>query len=76
MRVHELRLGHRVLPSIRVDEINSMIASMKRKYGAQLAFESIAEKLMREAAKKAGDNSFNFGTKARKGSPFRGKRRK
>lgn len=53
-----------------------MIASMKRKYGAALAFESIAEKLMREAAKKAGDNSFNFGTKARKGSPFRGKRRK
>ncbi|HUG77613.1 MAG TPA: hypothetical protein VML57_09035 [Burkholderiales bacterium] len=48
---------------------------MKRKYGAALARESIAEKNMRERAKEMQDNRFNFGTKARKGSPSRGKRR-
>jgi hypothetical protein len=48
---------------------------MKRKYGAALAGESLAEKMMRERAKEAGDNSFNFGSVARKGSATRGKRR-
>ncbi len=48
---------------------------MKRKYGAARANESLAEQRMREAAKEAGDNSFNFGTKLKKGSPTRGKRR-
>ncbi len=48
---------------------------MKRKYGAALARESLAERQMRERAKEAGDNSFNFGSQSRKGSPTRGKRR-
>jgi len=48
---------------------------MKRKYGAALARESIAEKNMRERAKEMGDNSFNFGSLANKGSNTRGKRR-
>ena len=48
---------------------------MKRKYGAALARESIAEQRSREAAKAAGDNSFNFGTIQRKGAVSRGKRR-
>lgn len=48
---------------------------MKRKYGAALARESIAEKNMRERAKEMQDNRFNFGTTARMGSPSRGKRR-
>jgi len=48
---------------------------MKRKYGAARANETIAEQRMREAATAAGDNSFNFGTRLRKGSPTRGKRR-
>jgi hypothetical protein len=48
---------------------------MKRKYGAALKRESLAEKRMREAAKAAGDNSFNFGSDLRKGSVARGKRR-
>jgi hypothetical protein len=48
---------------------------MKRKYGAALARETIAEKNMRERAKEMEDNSYNFGTTANKGSPSRGKRR-
>ncbi|HTQ77495.1 MAG TPA: hypothetical protein VMI15_05695 [Burkholderiales bacterium] len=48
---------------------------MKRKYGAGLARESIAERRMREAAKAKGDNRFNFGSEKRKGSPMRGKSR-
>lgn len=48
---------------------------MKRKYGAALARESIAEKGMREAAMAMKDNRYNFGTDAKKGSAARGKRR-
>lgn len=48
---------------------------MKRKYGAARATESLAEQRMREAAKEKGDNSFNFGSFLRKGSPQRGKKR-
>lgn len=48
---------------------------MKKKYGAALARESIAEQMMRKAAHEMKDNSFNFGTKANKGSAGRGKRR-
>lgn len=48
---------------------------MKRKYGAALARESIAEQMMRERAKEMRDNRFNFGSKAKKGSSTRGKRR-
>ena len=48
---------------------------MKRKYGAALARETIAEQQMRERAAEMKDNSRNFGTKANKGSPVRGKRR-
>jgi hypothetical protein len=48
---------------------------MKRKYGAALKRESLAEKRMREAAKAAGNNSFNFGSDLRKGAVSRGKRR-
>ena len=48
---------------------------MKRKYGAALARETIAEKGMREAAKAAGNNRNNFGSISRKGSVTRGKRR-
>jgi hypothetical protein len=48
---------------------------MKRKYGAALARETIAEENMRKAAQAKKDNRFNFGAKANKGSPTRGKRR-
>ncbi len=48
---------------------------MKRKYGAALARESIAEKLMRLAAKAAGNNRYNFGSISRKGAISRGKKR-
>lgn len=48
---------------------------MKRKYGAALARESEAERMMRERAKEMRDNRFNFGTKAKKGAPTRGKLR-
>lgn len=48
---------------------------MKRKYGAALARETIAEENMRKAAQAKKDNRFNFGSKANKGSPTRGKRR-
>jgi len=46
---------------------------MKRKYGAALKRESIAEKMMREAAKQMGDNRHNFGSKSRLGAVTRGK---
>ncbi len=48
---------------------------MKRKYGAARKGESLAEQRMRERAKEAGDNSFNFGSELRKGMVSRGKRR-
>jgi len=48
---------------------------MKRKTGAAVARETIAETRMREAAKAKGDNSFNYGSQLRKGAPTRGKRR-
>jgi hypothetical protein len=48
---------------------------MKRKYGAGLKRETIAQQLMRKAAQARKDNSFNFGSKASKGSATRGKRR-
>ena len=48
---------------------------MKRKYGAALARESIAEENMRKAAQSKKDNRFNYGSKATKGAPTRGKRR-
>jgi hypothetical protein len=48
---------------------------MKPKHGAARANESLAEKRMREAAKAAGDNSFNYGTRLNRGSPTRGKKR-
>ena len=48
---------------------------MKRKYGAALARETIAEQMMRERAKEMRDNRFNFGSGNKKGSPTRGKRR-
>jgi len=48
---------------------------MKRKYGAALARETLAEQQMRERAAEMQDNSYNFGSAAKKGSPTRGKRR-
>ena len=48
---------------------------MKRKYGAALKRESLAEQRMREAAKTAGNNSFNYGSDLRKGAITRGKKR-
>jgi len=48
---------------------------MKRKYGAALARETLAEKQMRERAAEMKDNSQNFGVVAKMGSPTRGKRR-
>lgn len=48
---------------------------MKRKYGAALARETLAEQQMRERAAEMGDNSRNFGSAAKKGAPTRGKRR-
>jgi len=41
---------------------------MKRKYGAALARETIAEQHMRERAKEAGNNRDNFGSLSRKGA--------
>jgi hypothetical protein len=46
---------------------------MKRKYGAALKRESLAEKMMREAAAQMGDNRHNFGSISRKGAISRGK---
>ena len=48
---------------------------MKRKYGAALARETIAEQQMRERAAEMQDNRYNFGSLAKKGAPTRGKRR-
>lgn len=48
---------------------------MKRKYGAGLARETLAEQGMRERAKEMGDNRFNFGSDSKKGAPTRGKKR-
>jgi hypothetical protein len=48
---------------------------MKRKYGAALARETIAEQQMRERAAEMKDNRHNFGSLAKKGAPTRGKRR-
>lgn len=48
---------------------------MKRKYGKALARESLAEKMMREAAKAMGDNRHNYGSISRKGAISRGKLR-
>jgi hypothetical protein len=48
---------------------------MKRKYGAALKRETIAEENMRKAAQAAHNNLLSFGTKSRKGSATRGKRR-
>lgn len=48
---------------------------MKRKYGAALKRETLAEQMMREAAQKKKTGRFNFGTKTKKGSATRGKRR-
>ncbi|HWM44675.1 MAG TPA: hypothetical protein VNP36_19705 [Burkholderiales bacterium] len=48
---------------------------MKRKYGAALARETIAEQQMRERAAEMKDNRHSFGSLAKKGSPTRGKRR-
>jgi hypothetical protein len=48
---------------------------MKKKYGATLKNESIADQRMRERAREAGDNSFNFGSQLRKGAIARGKHR-
>jgi hypothetical protein len=47
--------------------------TMKRKYGTSLQRESLAEKMMREAAKQMGDNSHNYGSTSRKGAISRGK---
>lgn len=47
--------------------------TMKRKYGAALARESLAEKMMREAAQGMQDNSHNYGSTSRKGAISRGK---
>jgi hypothetical protein len=51
------------------------VTKMKRKYGAARSRETLAEQRMREAAKAAGDNSHNYGSVSRKGSPTRGKKR-
>jgi hypothetical protein len=55
--------------------LNPLGPIMKRKYGAALARESVAEKMMRERAKEMQDNRFNYGTKAKKGAIARGKLR-
>ena len=51
------------------------VTQMKRKYGAARSRETLAEQRMREAAKTSGDNSHNYGSISRKGSPTRGKKR-
>jgi hypothetical protein len=48
---------------------------MKRKYGAALKRETLAEQQMRERAAEMKDNRFNFGSNTKKGAPTRGKRR-
>jgi hypothetical protein len=47
--------------------------TMKRKYGSALQRESLAEKMMREAASQMHDNSHNYGSTSRKGAISRGK---
>ena len=46
---------------------------MKRKYGSALQRESLAEKMMREAAAQMHDNRYNYGSTSRKGAVSRGK---
>ena len=46
---------------------------MKRKYGSARSRETVAEQRMREAAKASGDNSHNYGSISRKGSPRAGR---
>jgi hypothetical protein len=48
---------------------------MKKKYGAALKRETIAERQMRERAQEMHDNRFNYGTKTKKGAVSRGKNR-
>jgi hypothetical protein len=48
---------------------------MKRKYGAALARETLAEQQMRSRAAEMRDNRQNFGSVSKMGSPTRGKRR-
>ncbi len=48
---------------------------MKRKYGSGLKNETLHEQRMRERAKEAGTNAFNFGSELRKGAIARGKHR-
>ncbi len=48
---------------------------MKRKYGAALKRETIAEQRMRERAAEMKDNRYNFGSKSKKGAVSRGKNR-
>lgn len=48
---------------------------MKRKYGAAKARETLAEKMMREAAAAMQDNRHNYGSTSRKGAISRGKLR-
>jgi hypothetical protein len=48
---------------------------MKRKYGAGLKRETLAEEMMRKAAQAKKTGRYNFGTKTKKGSATRGKRR-
>jgi hypothetical protein len=48
---------------------------MKRKYGAAQKRETLAEEMMRKAAEAKKTGRFNFGTKTKKGSATRGKRR-
>ena len=48
---------------------------MKRKYGAALKRETIAEQNMRKRAQEMQDNRYNFGSKTKSGSPTRGKKR-
>jgi hypothetical protein len=48
---------------------------MKKKYGAALKRETIAEQRMRERAQEMKDNRFNFGSKTKKGAVSRGKNR-
>lgn len=48
---------------------------MKRKYGAALKRETLAEQGMRQRAQEMNDNSYNFGSKNKMGSTARGKNR-
>ena len=48
---------------------------MKKKYGAALKRETLAEQSMRLRAQEMKDNSYNFGSKTKMGSTARGKHR-